>query len=394
MPVPRNRSQPSRFGDCGPDVKAQQADIHNILRSTGAQAKLTIGQPNDKYEQEADRVADQVMAMPDPKLQRQPEGEEEEETLQTKPLADQITPLVQRQEEPPDEKEEQFLAKALNGIVQRQREAEEEEETLQAKAISGHTPTVGATTHAKILSLKGGGQPLTDSTLSFFDPRIGCDFNQIRIHTDAKAASTAKAMDARAFTLGQDIVFGAGQYLPHTPGGKHLLAHELTHVGQQKRAPIPYHLLPEPEEELEETVQPMPEPALQRMTEEPQEELEEEAVQRQEFPEPEEELEDTVQTMPDPALQRKSNCACGGSCPTCKANSENPPELLRKTSGNESASFSAPSIVSDVVRSPGRPLNTSTRFFMEPRFGRNFSQVRVHTDAKAAQSARAVNALA
>ncbi|HUV92287.1 MAG TPA: DUF4157 domain-containing protein [Anaerolineales bacterium] len=74
-------SQPSRFGYCGPQVKAQQAEIHRILRSTGAQVKLTIGRLSDKYEQEADRVADQVMAMPDPKLQRQSENEEEEETL-------------------------------------------------------------------------------------------------------------------------------------------------------------------------------------------------------------------------------------------------------------------------------------------------------------------------
>ena len=88
------RSQPSRFGYRGPEVKALQAEIRHILRSTGAQAKLTIGQANDKYEQEADRVADQVMRMSDDDVaQRQSVNEEEEETLQTKPL-------VQRQEEP------------------------------------------------------------------------------------------------------------------------------------------------------------------------------------------------------------------------------------------------------------------------------------------------------
>lgn len=63
------RSQPSRFGYRGPEVTAQQAEIRRILRSTGVQAKLTIGQPNDKYEQEADRVAEQVMRMPEPRLQ-------------------------------------------------------------------------------------------------------------------------------------------------------------------------------------------------------------------------------------------------------------------------------------------------------------------------------------
>jgi len=65
--------------------------LQGVLRSTGAQGSLKIGQPNDKYEQEADRVADRVMTMPGPKLQRQP-MEEEKEAIQTKPLADQITP--------------------------------------------------------------------------------------------------------------------------------------------------------------------------------------------------------------------------------------------------------------------------------------------------------------
>ncbi len=80
--VKRSRGpQPSCFGFRGPEVKAQQTKIHYILRSTGAHAKLTIDQPNDKYKPEADCVADQVMAMPDPKLQRQPEtGEAPEVT--------------------------------------------------------------------------------------------------------------------------------------------------------------------------------------------------------------------------------------------------------------------------------------------------------------------------
>jgi len=109
------RSHPSRFGYRRSEVKGQQAMIHRILRSTGAQTKLTIGQPNDKYEQEADRVADRVMAMPDPRLQRQPEAEEEEETLQPRSLADQITLLVQRQEEPLEEEEEPVQAKFKAG---------------------------------------------------------------------------------------------------------------------------------------------------------------------------------------------------------------------------------------------------------------------------------------
>jgi len=171
------RSQPSRFGYRRPEVKAQQAEIHRILRSTGAQAKLTVGQPNDKYEQEANRVADQVMAMPDPKLQRQPENEEEEETLETKPLADHITPLVQRQEEPP----------------------EEEEETAQAKGNGGPS-TVSPVVESDANSLRGDGQPLPVSTRAFLEPRFGVDFSGVRVNTDSKAAEIAESINARAFT--------------------------------------------------------------------------------------------------------------------------------------------------------------------------------------------------
>jgi len=227
------KARPYVHHPMGAVQQAQQAEVSRILRSTGAQARLSIGQPDDKYEQEADRVADQVMRMPDPKLQRQPENEEEEEMLQAKPLADQITPLVQRQEEP-EEEEEAVQAKAMSGQETAQRQPmEEEEEELQAKEQPGHTPQATPDVAANIQSLKGGGQPLADSSRSFFEPRFGQVFRQVRIHTDAKAASTAKAVNARAFTLGQDIVFGAGEYSSSTFSGRRLLAHELVHVIQQ-----------------------------------------------------------------------------------------------------------------------------------------------------------------
>ncbi len=216
----------SRFGYVGLRVKVQQAEIHRILRSIGAQAKVTVvGQPNDKYEQEADRVADRVMAMPDPKLQRQPENEEEEETLQTKPLTDQITPLVQRQEEPPEEEEEE--------TAQRQ-PIEEDDEELLAKEQPGQTPQVNSGIESRINSMKGGGQSLDPAARSFFEPRFGHDFSHVRVHNNARAVHVASSVNARAFTLGDQVAFGASQYTPETGAGRHLLAHELTHVIQQK----------------------------------------------------------------------------------------------------------------------------------------------------------------
>ena len=81
--------------------------------------------------------------------------------------------------------------------------------------------------------LRSPGRPLDSATRAFFEPRLGHDFSQVRVHADAKAAESAGAVDALAYTVGRDIVFGAGQYAPRTSEGRRLLAHELTHVAQQ-----------------------------------------------------------------------------------------------------------------------------------------------------------------
>ena len=229
------------------------------------QAKLTISQPDDKYEQEADRIADQVMRMPEPcpacgprekeeekvqpksltesitpLVQRQTEPEEEEEPTQTKSLAESFTPLVQRQVESDDDEEEPIQAKPLadsvTPLVQLQVEPEEEdeEEPVQAKQNPGQHSKAPSRLATSIQSLRSGGRPLSDSTRAFFEPRFGCDFSWVRVHADARAVETAQAINARAFTIGKDVIFGAGQFMPDSPSGRQLLAHELTHVVQRK----------------------------------------------------------------------------------------------------------------------------------------------------------------
>jgi hypothetical protein len=185
--------------------------VQRLIKSGTLQAKLKIGQPGDKYEQEADRVADAVMRMPEPGVQRQVEPEEEEEeTLQTKPSADQITPLVQKQEDIP----------------------EEEQETAQAKGDGGPS-TASSSVESGINSIRGGGQPLPVSTRAFFEPRFRTNFSSVEVHTGANANHLARSINAKAFTVGKDVVFGADQYSPESLSGKQLLAHELTHVVQQ-----------------------------------------------------------------------------------------------------------------------------------------------------------------
>ncbi|MGR9053344.1 MAG: eCIS core domain-containing protein [Gammaproteobacteria bacterium] len=79
----------------------------------------------------------------------------------------------------------------------------------------------------------GAGRPLPDPVRFFFEPRFGRDFRDLRIHSDAKAAESARSVGARAYTLGKDIVFAQDEYQPYTRSGRRLLAHEMTHVVQQ-----------------------------------------------------------------------------------------------------------------------------------------------------------------
>ena len=151
----------------------------------GVQAKLKIGPPRDKYEQEADRVAEQVMRMPE----------------------------VQRQVAP--------------GL-------EEEEDALQAKSADGSGTGSAQVDHPLIQNvLSSPGQRLDAVTRSFMEPRFGQDFSEVRVHTDGQAAESARALDAGAYTVGRNVVFGEGQYMAGSSDGRRLLAHELTHVVQQ-----------------------------------------------------------------------------------------------------------------------------------------------------------------
>jgi hypothetical protein len=178
--------------------------VGRLIKSETLQAKLRIGQSGDKYEQEADRVADAVMRIP------------EHEILSRNELN------IQRS------------CRACDELKRQPIKDEEEEEKLHAKTTSDHIPEIDPHIESYIQSLNGGGQPLSEDSRAFFEPRFGHDFSQVRVHTDAKAAESAKAVNALAFTVGRDVVFGEGRYAPEKSGGRKLLAHELTHTIQQE----------------------------------------------------------------------------------------------------------------------------------------------------------------
>ena len=198
------------------------------VHSTGPgmiQTKLKINEPGDIYEQEADRVADAVMQMPEPGVQREVEPEEEER-LQAKPLVNQITPLVhvQRQEETKEEEEEEEPIEELE---------KEEEEPIMTKGISGKKPLIRNDLQMRLNQSRDGVQPLPKADRSLMERNFGVDFSSVRVHKDSNAVQMTRELNAQAFTYGRDIYFGAGRYNPSTLSGKRLLAHELTHVLQQ-----------------------------------------------------------------------------------------------------------------------------------------------------------------
>lgn len=112
----------------------------------------------------------------------------------------------------------------------------EGEKILQGQGLSGRVSEATPDLESHLGSPGAGGQPLSQSLRAFFEPRFGCDFGQVRVHTDTQAAESARALKARAFTVGHDLVFGPGQYAPGSGKGKRLLAHELAHTIQQTHA--------------------------------------------------------------------------------------------------------------------------------------------------------------
>ncbi len=152
------------------------------------QAKLSINQENDVYEQEADHIADNVMRMGD------------------------------------------------NAIGQK---SFFKPSAIQRKCSAGNEGVSSSDVDSYVGSLNSSGRPLSENSRKFFEPKFGRDFSDVKLHTDPSAAKSAQAINALAYTSGNNIVFNTAQYSPDSEKGKKLLAHELTHVVQQNSGATP-----------------------------------------------------------------------------------------------------------------------------------------------------------
>ena len=196
------------FSDQNAQLGNSQSEV-SLLHRIAIQPKLVVGPPDDKYEREADKVAEQVMRTAKSCPQCEVKSGEED-AFRAKPIAHQITYL----------------------------QREDVGEATPKNQACGQTSQVCPRIESGFNSLRGSGQPLAKSERKFFESRFDHDFGQVRVHTGAKAAKLARALDSHAFTVGRDIVFGAGEYVPETTEGRELLAHELTHVVQQHAGAI------------------------------------------------------------------------------------------------------------------------------------------------------------
>ncbi len=316
-------------------LRRRPSNLHRItpdIPKATIQPKLTVGAPNDQYEQEADRVADQVMSMPDrptqPPIQRETAPEEEE--LQTKPLAASITPLVQREAMP---EEEEVQAKAVdNSSIQREEMPEEEE--VQTKAIASiqreEMPEEEVQTKA-IASIQREEMPEEEEVQMKAIGTLQREEMPEEEEVQTKAIGTLQREEMPEEEL-QMKPIGMLQREEAMPEEEEVQAKPLGNSIQREAMPE--------EEELQ--AKPLGSGTLQR-----------EAM-------PEEEEAVQAKGAPDAALPAGSN-------------------LESRLSSSQGG---------------GSPLPNDVRSFMEPRFGADFSGVRVHTGSDAVQMNRDLNAQA
>ena len=238
----RPRRQPSNLSSLHPEAAVSSPGVHiapasltpaDVLRlqrtignrATGAllQAKLKLGAANDRYEREADQVAQQVTRqLQSPPVRR--DDLEEDELAQAKPRAENITPVRRT-----------FVASPST----LQRDDLEEDDEIQAKPLHGpEGGDVDADVARAIQSAKGRGRPLDEGLRRSMEQGFGADFSRVRVHTGPRADALNRSLNARAFTTGNHIFFASGQYNPGSSGGQKLIAHELTHTVQQGAVPV------------------------------------------------------------------------------------------------------------------------------------------------------------
>jgi hypothetical protein len=238
------------------------------------QKKLKTGTAGDKYEVEADNVADKVvnnnasgggLMQAKEQVQQKPVSEtisfvqakdmkEEEKPVQKKSDRKEEEKPVQKKEKEEEkpvqkksdkEEEKPIQAKCVECEKEdkvQKKAKKEEEKPVQKKGLNSDTEIQNKELEGKLDNSKGGGTGLDKKTKREMESGFGADFSNVKIHTDTNAVQMSEELGAQAFTHGNDVYFNKGKYNPNSKEGKHLLAHELTHTIQQTGSKTPKNL--------------------------------------------------------------------------------------------------------------------------------------------------------
>jgi hypothetical protein len=371
----RPASAPSFQGGFHPILQLQRT-IGNRAVARLLQAKFAMSHPGDPYEREADRVAEQVTSMSVTEsaatAQRQmiPDEEKDKQPLQTKPLAASITPLAQRQAMPEEEQKEEQPGQMQSTL---QRVAGEE------------SVDAGPSIEQQLGQSSGQGSPLPESVRSYMEPRFGADFSGVRVHTGSDSTQLNRSLSAQAFTVGQDIYYGASK----SPTDLRLTAHELTHVVQQTGGGTMWRKLARGEPDI----------CLRQGEENPSSRAGQ-AVRAYELTHV---VQQDGEQLQRARTQAKEGAATSGAP---SGREKGPLNFLSTDSHAPHVDGSSPGTsvspiqrhaehgepggaagVDQVVRDSGSALDPALRDSFGRQFGFDFSAVRVHTDAEAAASA-------
>lgn len=202
---------------------------------SGGYSGLTVSDPDDRYEREADVVADTVLGMPAPDTRRDgvgPSGHTSDGSASAP-----VTPVTGSTTSGASVVQRMCARCSTRLAAGKSLNCPECAEALQRKADGSTGAGAEPAVADELAAARGRGQPLPGGVRSFFESRFDRDFGDVRVHTGSDADRLAQSLNARAFTTGSDVFFAGGEYRPRTAAGQQLLAHELTHVVQQTRPP-------------------------------------------------------------------------------------------------------------------------------------------------------------
>lgn len=218
VPAPLVQRKCACGGGAGTTGECEECRAKRLEGERPLQAKLRIGPPDDRFEREADRVAEAVVGS--------------SASARRPAVRESAAGQVQRQAA--EEAEEEAPGGAMEGGPATAMDEEEEtigDESGRPKLAPGAAPATPRTVRLDVA--RGGGSPLEPGVRRTMEERIGFDFGRVRVHADERAAAAARSVRAHAFTVGSDVFFDRGRYDPGSTAGTKLLAHELAHVVQQ-----------------------------------------------------------------------------------------------------------------------------------------------------------------